>query len=63
MSLDACVQSLFAGQCVRPGAAAYGRWGDRTLRLVLGRVEISATGSAFRLLARQEGGCEIPTLQ
>jgi hypothetical protein len=63
MSLDACVQSLFAGQCVRPGGATYGRWGDRTLRLVLGRVEISAGGTAFRLLARQQGGCEIPTLQ
>jgi hypothetical protein len=63
MSLNACVQSLFAGQCVRPGAAAYGRWGDRTLRLVLGGVEISAGGTAFRLLGRQQGGCEIPTLQ
>jgi hypothetical protein len=58
-SLNACVQQLFAGQCVGPGAAAYGRWGDRTLRLVLGRVEIAADGVQFRPLTRQVGGCAI----
>ena len=34
MSLNACVQALYAGTCVRPGEAQYGRWGDTTLRLV-----------------------------
>jgi len=62
MSLNACVQSLFAGQCVRPGGAAYGRWGDRNVRLVLGRVEIAGDDGAFHLLARQTGGCAIPEL-
>jgi hypothetical protein len=60
MSLNACVQSLFAGQCVRPGGAAYGRWGDRDVRLVLGKVEIAGPDGGFRLLARQQGGCAIP---
>ncbi len=63
MSLNACVQSLFAGQCVRPGGAAYGRWGERTLRLVLGRVEMSADDGAFRVLARQQAGCAISSLE
>lgn len=62
MSLNACVQSLFAGQCVRPGAAAYGRWGERDVRLVLGRVEIATDDGGFRLLARQQGGCAIAAL-
>jgi hypothetical protein len=60
MSLNACVQSLFAGQCVRPGGAAYGRWGDRDVRLVLGRVEMAGDDGGFRLLARQQSGCAIP---
>jgi len=63
MSLNACVQSLFAGQCVRPGGAAYGRWGERTLRLVLGRVEMSGDDGGFRVLARQQGGCAISSLE
>jgi hypothetical protein len=59
-SLNACVRTLFDGQCVRPGAAAYGRWGDRTLRLVQGRVEMSADGHSFRTLTQQTDGCAIP---
>ncbi|KAK0359520.1 hypothetical protein LTR94_030984, partial [Friedmanniomyces endolithicus] len=41
LSLNACVQALYAGVCVRPGDAQYGRWGDTTLRLVPRRVEQS----------------------
>jgi hypothetical protein len=63
MSLNACVQSLFAGQCVSPGRAVYGRWGERTLRLVLGRVEISGDDGGFRPLVRQQGGCIVPSVQ
>jgi hypothetical protein len=63
MSLNACVQALFSGQCVRPGGAAYGRWGEKTLRLVLGRVEISADGRNFRTLATQEGDCDVPVIE
>lgn len=60
VTMGACVQSLFAGQCVSPGAAAYGRWGGRTLRLVLGRVEVSSGNGAFRTLSQQQAGCAIP---
>jgi len=63
MSLNACVQTLFAGQCVRPGGVAYGRWGERTLRLVLGRVEMSGDDGAFKVLARQQGACAISSLE
>jgi hypothetical protein len=62
MGLNDCVQELFAGDCVRPGAASYGRWGERTLRLVVGRVEVSSDNRTFRPLAQQQGGCGIASV-
>jgi len=59
LSLNACVQALFAGRCERPGGATYGRWGQQTLRLVPGRVEVSADNHSFRTLADQGAGCAI----
>jgi hypothetical protein len=56
MALSACVQALFAGRCERAGEAAYGRWGQQTLRLLApGRVEISGDNRSFRLLTDQAG--------
>ena len=60
MSLNACVQTLFAGRCERPGGATYGRWGQQTLRLVAGRVEASGDNASFHTLADQGAGCSIP---
>jgi hypothetical protein len=60
-SLNGCVQALFAGRCERPGEALYGRFGEQTLRLVPGRVEISGDNHSFRTLAEQGAGCSIPT--
>ena len=60
MSLNACVQALYAGTCVRPGDAQYGRWGDITLRLVPRRVEQSNDNSRFRVLAEQDRECQFP---
>lgn len=63
MTLDACVQALFAGRCQRPGAADYGRWGGDTLRLVVGRVERSADNRRFSTLVKQPpGDCVLPHL-
>jgi hypothetical protein len=59
LSLNACVQALFAGRCERPGGATYGRWMQQTLRLVPGQVEISADDQSFRTLAEQSPGCAI----
>lgn len=59
LSLNGCVQRLFAGNCVRFGQAEYGRWGQQTLRLVRGRVEISDDNRRFRTLARQDRDCSI----
>jgi hypothetical protein len=61
MSLNDCVQALFAGHCVHPGEADYGRFGETTLRLVPGRVEQSTDNTHFRLLTEQRRGCEIPS--
>ncbi|HEY2356042.1 MAG TPA: hypothetical protein VGH86_01225 [Phenylobacterium sp.] len=55
MTLGACVQTLFAGRCERGADAAYGRWGQQTLRLESGRVEISADNHNFRPLIDQPG--------
>lgn len=60
MDLNACVQTLYAGQCEQRGAAAYGRWGDQTLRLVRDRVEISSDNRRFRTLVDQGPNCSIP---
>ncbi|HEY5107360.1 MAG TPA: hypothetical protein VII73_11415 [Caulobacteraceae bacterium] len=59
-SLGACVQALYAGRCERPGAAAYGRWADRTLRLTAGRVEISSDNRNFHTLVEQGPDCDLP---
>lgn len=55
LTLGACVQTLFAGRCERPGEAAYGRWGQQTLRLAPGRVEVSNDNHSFRPLMDQPG--------
>lgn len=60
LTLNACVQALFAGRCERGGSATYGRWMQQTLRLVPGRVEVSADDRSFRTLVEQGPGCAIP---
>ena len=57
MALSACSQTLFSGRCEKPGGALYGRWGQQTLRLVPGRIEISSDNRSFRTLSEQPGGC------
>ncbi|MFZ5718301.1 MAG: hypothetical protein ACOY5Y_02420 [Pseudomonadota bacterium] len=58
--LNTCVQTLFAGRCERPGSATYGRFGQQTLRLVAGRVEISDDNRTFRTLVAQVPDCSLP---
>lgn len=60
MGLDACVQTLFAGRCEKPGGASYGRWAQQTLRLVPGRVEVSDDNRTFRTLVTQSADCSLP---
>jgi len=61
MTLNACTQLLFDGQCVvQPGSALYGRWAEETLRLVPGRVEAGRDRGRFRTLATQPlGSCSV----
>ena len=63
MSLNACVQALYSGVCVRPGDALYGRWGNTTLRLVPRRVEQSPDNNRFRTLVEQDRSCQFPDLR
>lgn len=62
LSLNACVQALYAGHCVKAGEALYGRWGEETLRLAPRRVEISSDNRTFRPLADQGANCAIANL-
>ena len=62
LTLNACVQTLFAGRCERPGGATYGRWMQQTLRLVPGKVEVSGDNRSFRPLAEQAQNCSISTI-
>lgn len=58
--LDACVQTLFAGRCEKANGASYGRFGQQTLRLVAGKVEVSDDNRSFRTLVAQGPDCAIP---
>jgi hypothetical protein len=63
MSLDACVQTLFAGRCLSAGAPpVYGHWGDNMLRLAPGGVEISDDDRNFRGLVDQAPDCALPPI-
>lgn len=60
MTLNDCVQALYAGRCEKPGDADYGRWDSDTLRRVTGRIERSGDNRSFRQLAPQRpGDCAI----
>ena len=60
VSLGQCTRTLFEGRCERPGEALYGRWGQQTLRLVPGRVEMSADNRSFHPLVPQNQDCSLP---
>jgi hypothetical protein len=62
LTLNACVQALYAGRCVKPGEAAYGRWGEETLRLFQRRIEASADNRSFRPLVEQGPNCSTPPI-
>ncbi len=59
-TLAACLDTLYAGHCDKAAVPAYGRWGDRTLRLVEGRVEVSADNRNFHVLAPKAPACATP---
>lgn len=60
ITLNACAQQLFNGRCERTGGATYGRWGEETLRLVPGRVEISSDNRSFHTAFDQGPNCSVP---
>ena len=63
LTLGQCAQLLYDGRCVSPGSAQYGRWGEKTLRLVPHRVEQSDDNSSFRTLVDQGQGCQVPMVR
>jgi hypothetical protein len=60
ITLNACAQQLYGGRCEKTGGATYGRWGEETLRLVPGRVEISSDNRSFHTAFDQGSNCSIP---
>ncbi|MBW8880995.1 MAG: hypothetical protein JF615_06075 [Asticcacaulis sp.] len=63
LTLGQCVKLLYDGRCVSPGNASYGRCGDKTLRLVPRRVEISDDNTNFRSLVETGQGCSVPMVR
>ncbi len=60
VTLNACVRTVFDGRCVGPGQAMFARWGSQTLRLVPGRVGVSADNRNFHpLMAQDPSNCSI----
>jgi hypothetical protein len=59
MGLQQCVQALFAGRCPSSDDADYGRWGDQTLKLSAGRLEISPNNRDFTTLVDPWPACEL----
>jgi hypothetical protein len=61
VGLNQCVRALFEGHCERAGEALYGRWGQQTLRLVPGRVEMSSDNRSFHpLMPQNPQDCSLP---
>ncbi|HVN00439.1 MAG TPA: hypothetical protein VMT68_09505 [Caulobacteraceae bacterium] len=58
MSLQTCVQALFANRCPSGDDAFYGRWGEQTIRLTAGRVEVSPDNRDFTPLLDPWPACE-----
>ncbi|HZZ87036.1 MAG TPA: hypothetical protein VFE13_01760 [Caulobacteraceae bacterium] len=59
MPLQACIGALYAGRCPISGDAFYGRWGDQSLRLVNGRVEISQNNRDFSPIVDPWPACRL----
>jgi hypothetical protein len=59
LPLQLCVQALYAGRCPSSDDAFYGRWGDQTLRLSDGRVEISPNNRDFTPLVDPWPPCRV----
>jgi LemA protein len=59
--LDACVGELYSGGCAGPRNFYYGRWGNQTLRLTNGRVEVSSNNQDFTTLVDPWPGCHAAT--
>lgn len=63
LTLETCVKTLFSGRCAPPDVpAAFGRWGDDTLRLELGEVDISDNNRDFSVLVQQAPDCSVPAI-
>jgi hypothetical protein len=58
LSMRDCAQALFAGRCVHPGEAEYGRYGETTLRLIPSGVEQSNDNRNFHPLSDHRRGCD-----
>jgi hypothetical protein len=58
LPLMACVQAVFANRCPSGDDAFYGRWGDRTLRLMDGRVELAPNNRDFTVLTDPWPPCD-----
>ncbi|MFZ0267439.1 hypothetical protein [Caulobacter sp.] len=61
ITVNACAQQISGGKCEKTGGAAYGRWGEETLRVVSGRVESSSDNRTFHSIIELGPNCSIPS--
>jgi len=57
LELAACVRAVYAGHCAGAGAVQFGRWGERGLRAVAGRVELTSEDGDYRPLTTLSSSC------
>jgi hypothetical protein len=58
MSLQACVQAVYAGRCPSGDDALYARWAEQSLRLKDGRVEVSSNNRDYAILTDPWPPCD-----
>ena len=59
IDLAACARAVFAGHCPPTGGALFGRWGERGLRSLNGRIDLTAEDGDYRPLATQTADCTV----
>ncbi len=59
IDLTACVRAIFAGHCASDGNALFGRWGERGLRSLAGRIDLTSEDGDYRPLTTQNFDCAV----
>jgi hypothetical protein len=59
VDLNTCVRAVFAGRCPPSGGALFGRWGERGLRSLAGKIDLTSEEGDYRPLTSQSAECAV----